>query len=156
LADRSCSEKNLDSRYLTAIHAIDARIDLVGAQPITLPLPRRGHSNAMRALPSFSGAATFLEQQAKFDDFIDCFNNERPHQALGMQSPAQRYQRSPRPYKGLPDLSYPFHDKEVTVTACGRICFKKRKINLSQVFRQPDRRNQADRRPYLARQLHGL
>src|SRR4051795_8981228 len=24
----------------------------------------------------------FLQQQAKFNDFIDCFNNERPHQAL--------------------------------------------------------------------------
>jgi putative transposase len=22
----------------------------------------------------------FLQQQAKFDDFIDCYNNERPHQ----------------------------------------------------------------------------
>src|SRR5690606_25392422 len=31
-------------------------------------------------------AASFLEQQAKFDDFIDCFNTERPHQALGMKS----------------------------------------------------------------------
>ncbi len=79
-------------------------------------------------------AGSFLEQQAKFDDFIDCFNTERPHQALDMQSPAQRYQRSSRPYKGLPEISYPFHDKEVTVTSCGRICFKKRKINLSQVF----------------------
>ncbi len=79
-------------------------------------------------------AGSFLQQQAKFDDFIDCFNNERPHQALGMQSPAHRYQPSPRPYKGLPDISYPFHDKEVTVTSCGRICFRTRKINLSQVF----------------------
>lgn len=79
-------------------------------------------------------ATTFLEQQARFDDFIDCFNHERPHQALGMQSPGQRYQPSSRIYKGLPDLSYPFHDKEVTVTSCGRICFNKRKINLSQVF----------------------
>jgi putative transposase len=79
-------------------------------------------------------AANFLEQQAKFDAFIDCFNIERPHQALGMESPATRYRPSPRPYKGLPELHYPFHDREVTVTSCGRICLKKRKINLSQVF----------------------
>jgi hypothetical protein len=26
----------------------------------------------------------FLQQQAKFDDFVECFNNERPHQALNM------------------------------------------------------------------------
>ena len=76
----------------------------------------------------------FLQQQAKFDDFIDCYNNERPHQAIGMCFPAQLYRPSPRRYEGLPALDYPFHDKAVTVTTCGRICFKNRKINLSQVF----------------------
>jgi len=76
----------------------------------------------------------FLQQQAKFDDFIDCDNNERPHQALNMRYPAERYVPSTRPYKGLPDLDYPFHDKTVTVTTCGRICFNRQKINLSVVF----------------------
>jgi putative transposase len=28
----------------------------------------------------------------------------------------------------------PFHDRTITVTACGRICFNGRKINLSGVF----------------------
>jgi putative transposase len=79
-------------------------------------------------------ARNFLQQQAKFDDFIECYNNERPHQALDMQFPAQRYRPSPRPYRGLPDIGYPFHDKAVTVTTCGRICFNRQKINLSQVF----------------------
>src|SRR5690606_40052466 len=27
-----------------------------------------------------------------------------------------------RPYKGLPDLGYPFHDRTLTVTRCGRVC----------------------------------
>jgi putative transposase len=44
------------------------------------------------------------------------------------------YTPSPRPYAGLPELDYPFHDKTVTITTCGRICQKRRKINLSQVF----------------------
>ena len=34
----------------------------------------------------------------------------------------------------LDDLDYPFHDWTATVTTCGRICYKRRKINLSQVF----------------------
>jgi putative transposase len=76
----------------------------------------------------------FLQQQARFDDFIDCYNKERPHQALNMQCPAERYVSSTRPYRGLPDLDYPFHDRTVTVTTCGRICFNRQKINLSQVF----------------------
>ena len=79
-------------------------------------------------------AETFLRQQAKFDDFVQCYNNERPHQALKMACPAEHYAPSTRPYAGLPELHYPFHDREVTVTTCGRICLKRRKINLSQVF----------------------
>ena len=79
-------------------------------------------------------AQNFLQQQARFDDFIDSYNNERPHQALNMQYPAQCYQPSSRLYRGLPDLDYPLHDKAVTVTTCGRICFNRQKINLSQVF----------------------
>lgn len=78
--------------------------------------------------------ANILQQQAKFDDFIDCYNNERPHQALNMNCPAERYVPSTRPYTGLPDIDYPFHDKTVTVTTCGRICFNRQKINLSLVF----------------------
>jgi putative transposase len=79
-------------------------------------------------------AANVLQQQARFDTFIDRFNRDRPHQALGMKVPADLYVRSPRVYRGLDDLSYPFHDRTVTVTRCGRICFGRRKINLSQVF----------------------
>src|SRR5579859_793794 len=79
-------------------------------------------------------AANFLAQQAKFDDFTECFNTERPHQALAMKPPAEIYRPSPHPYRGLPELSYPFHDLQITVTSCGRICFKTRKINLSQIF----------------------
>jgi putative transposase len=76
----------------------------------------------------------FLQQQARFDDFIAEFNTERPHQALGMKPPAFVYTPSQKAYEGLPELDYPFHDKSVIVTTCGRICFQTRKINLSQVF----------------------
>lgn len=76
----------------------------------------------------------FLQQQARFDDFVEEFNSERPHQALNMAYPAERYDASPRAYRGLPDLDYPFHDQTVTVTTCGRICYKRKKINLSLVF----------------------
>ncbi|MCU1381328.1 MAG: Integrase catalytic region, partial [Acidobacteria bacterium] len=61
-------------------------------------------------------------------------NEDRPHQALAMKVPADVYTRSPRVYRGLEDLTYPFHDHTLTVTHCGRICFKSQKVNLSQVF----------------------
>jgi len=79
-------------------------------------------------------ARNFLQQQAKFDDFLHCYNHERPHQALDMKYPAEVYRPSTRPYRGLAVLEYPFHDRTVTVTHCGRICLGKRKINLSQSF----------------------
>ena len=41
---------------------------------------------------------------------------------------------SSRPYKGLSDLEYPFHDLTITVTQCGRISLGNCKINLSTVF----------------------
>jgi putative transposase len=79
-------------------------------------------------------AKNFLQQQARFDQFLCTFNEQRPHQALNMQYPAERYSPSPRPYQGLGELEYPFHDKTVMVTRCGRICMGRRKINLSHVF----------------------
>jgi putative transposase len=79
-------------------------------------------------------SANVLQQQARFDTFVERYNRERPHQALGMRVPADVYTPSPRPYRGLGDLDYPLHDWASTVTNCGRICFKKRKVNLSQVF----------------------
>src|SRR6476620_7937137 len=51
-----------------------------------------------------------------------------------MKTPAQMYPPSPRPYTGLPDVSYPLHDREVVVTACGRICMYRKRINLSHVL----------------------
>jgi len=79
-------------------------------------------------------AANFLQQQGRFDKFIEVFNHQRPHQALDMKCPAEVYQPSPRPYTGLPDIDYPFHDKTIVVTRCGRICMGQKKINFSQVF----------------------
>jgi len=79
-------------------------------------------------------APNVLQQQARFDTFVTRYNQDRPHQALGMKVPAEFYTRSARVYRGLEDLTYPFHDATFTVTHCGRICFHGRKINLSHVF----------------------
>lgn len=75
-----------------------------------------------------------LQQQEKFDVFIEEFNSQRPHQALDMKFPSELYSHSPRPYKEIPDIVYPFHDRTITVTHCGRICVGKMKIHFSTVF----------------------
>jgi transposase InsO family protein len=75
-----------------------------------------------------------LQQQARFDAFVREFNAERPHEALAMRCPAELYTASPRPYDGLPELQYPWHDRDILVTACGRICMHRKKINISTVL----------------------
>ena len=49
-------------------------------------------------------------QQARFDRFRQCYNHERPHEALGNRTPADCYRSSPRPYpEKLRDFEYPGH-----------------------------------------------
>ncbi len=75
-----------------------------------------------------------LQQQHRFEEFIEVYNNERPHQGLNGLYPAEVYTPSPRQYFH-PDIpEYPLHDRTILVTQCGRICMGRRKINLSTVF----------------------
>jgi hypothetical protein len=88
----------------------------------------------LKAETTRPAGANSLQQQAKFDAFLSEFNTERPHEALAMKTPAERYTPSSKTYQGLPDLNYPFHDRDITVTNCGRICMNRKKINISHVL----------------------
>jgi putative transposase len=79
-------------------------------------------------------AQNILQQQAKFDDFIEEFNNERPHEGLDMKYPGEIYKPSQKLYRGLPPVEYPMHDRTIVITNCGRICMGKAKVHFSQVF----------------------
>jgi transposase InsO family protein len=46
-------------------------------------------------------AKNFLQQQAKFDHFIHCYNHERPHQGLNMRYPAELYAPFAAALRGL-------------------------------------------------------
>ena len=76
-------------------------------------------------------AQNILQQQAKFDAFIEDFHHQRPHEALAMKCPAEIYTPSTRPCHGIAEPHYPFHDRSVVVTHCGRLCLYNKKINLS-------------------------
>ena len=76
----------------------------------------------------------FLQQQERFDQFIEIDNNERPHQALGGQYPGELYTPSAKTYRPPDEPEYPYHYRTVRVTSCGRICIGKGKINLSRAF----------------------
>jgi hypothetical protein len=51
-----------------------------------------------------------------------------------MKRPAEVYAPSPRPYRGLPKLTYPLHDKDVLITSCGRLCMHRKRVNISTVL----------------------
>jgi hypothetical protein len=55
-------------------------------------------------------------------------------EALAMKTPSEIYSGSPRTYRGLPELRYPLHDRDVLVTACGRICMHRKRVNISTVL----------------------
>jgi putative transposase len=79
-------------------------------------------------------AFNFLQQQERFDTFLRIYNTERPHQALGGAYPGEVYTPSARVYEAPSDPEYPYHDRTIRVTRCGRICVGQRKINFSVVF----------------------
>ena len=80
--------------------------------------------------PSFS----FLQQQERFESFIEGYNNDRPHQGLGGLYPAEVYTPSARAFFHPDKPEYPYHERVIQVTQCGRICMGRRKINFSTVF----------------------
>ena len=66
--------------------------------------------------------ANLLQQQERFDAWVEEFNHVRPHQALAMKRPAEVFVASARPMPVvLPELSYPTHDDAVRVSASGQI-----------------------------------
>ena len=51
--------------------------------------------------------ANIMEQQKSFDEFVFEYNYERPHEALGMKTPAALYHPSLRPYPArVPEVEY--------------------------------------------------
>src|SRR5258708_7473974 len=77
---------------------------------------------------------TSLHRRARLAPFVQKSNPERPHEPPNMKRPADLYRPSPKPYLGLSEITYPFHDRDILVTACGRICMHRKKINISGVL----------------------
>lgn len=66
--------------------------------------------------------ANLLQQQERFDEFVDEFNNVRPHEALGMKRPADIYARSDRHLPPtIPEPAYTTFDDVLPVNRGGQI-----------------------------------
>jgi transposase InsO family protein len=97
-----------------------------------------------------------LQQQAKFDGFVDEFNTERPHEALHMRCPAEVYVPSPRPYQGIPEphLSLPRSHRDGHQLRPNVPLSQENQSQ--QISRRPGCRRQGSRQRHLAGQLYGL
>ena len=88
----------------------------------------------LKAEATHPARANLLQQQERFDAFQQEYNGERPHQALEMKRPAELYQKSPRPYRGLPDITYPGYDKALMISHCGRVCLNNLKVHITKAL----------------------
>lgn len=78
-------------------------------------------------------------QQRRFDEFRGIFNDERPHEALDLETPASRYQPSPRPFPERPvDPEYPDHFEIRRVSQMGSMRWKCRWVCVSHLLGRRD------------------
>lgn len=72
------------------------------------------------------------EQQLRFDKFRREYNDERPHESLGQETPASGYSASAREFPScLPELNYPAHFEVRAVSQSGAINFRARRFQVS-------------------------
>jgi transposase InsO family protein len=79
--------------------------------------------------------STWHRQQAAFDAFRDEYNHQRPHEALGNDTPADHYQSSPRAYPLI--VSEPAYPDDMIlrwVKSQGDISWRNRHIYLSETL----------------------
>jgi transposase InsO family protein len=75
------------------------------------------------------------EQQKAFDRFQAEFNDERPHESIGMKTPSEIYTPSPRPFpRKLPELEYPAGTVTRLVLGNGTIKVRNKQIYASNAL----------------------
>jgi putative transposase len=80
-------------------------------------------------------AQNWRAQQRQLDQFRQDYNQLRPHEAVGMQTPASIYEPSPRPYPSrVPDVEYPDTMQVLTVKSHGHFRWKKHDVFLTEVL----------------------
>ena len=104
------------------------------AGPAATKRPARADASDVEAGSDQAGRENLLQQQARFDAFVDCLQPGAAASGAGDESARPTSTDRSRVYRGLEDLTYPFHDHTIIVTHCGRICLTTQKVNLSHVF----------------------
>lgn len=81
-------------------------------------------------------ARTFGAQQKRFDRYRLHYNERRPHEALGMRSPAELYVPSSRPCpRTIPPIEHPQAQRIVSVFSDGRVSFRSAEFHVTKALR---------------------
>ena len=105
-------------------------IDLERGRP-GCPQDNGGHERLHLDIGRELEAHRLGEYQSELEEWRKIFNEERPHEALGMRRPAEVYCRSNRVYAGTPeDLEYPSMISR-RVVSHGQIAWKGQRIFIS-------------------------
>ena len=102
------------------------------------PQDNGAHERMHHTLKQTIGAPKRNEaiQQRALNRFRQVYNEQRPHHALQLKTPASHYASSARPYPiDLPDPTYPGHFELRRVTKIGVFTWKQRQIFLTEALR---------------------
>jgi transposase InsO family protein len=103
--------------------------------PQTQGKDERFHRTLKAELLAGRTFADMPQCQQAFDRWRDCYNCERPHEALELNPPIARYRSSPRPFpETLPDLAYTAADHVRKVQDQGFVSFLGHQVKLPKAF----------------------
>jgi putative transposase len=89
----------------------------------------------LKAETTIPPAGDLRAQQRRFNAFRPEYNEERPHEALGLKTPASIHTVSPRLFpEKLPPLEYPSHFEVRRISNAGSIRWKGAPVNLSNIL----------------------
>ncbi len=103
--------------------------------PQTLGKEERFHRTLKAELLTGREFYDIGESQASFDSWRECYNFERPHEALNMATPAESYKQSSKEMpESLPEIEYGPDDYVRKVQAKGEINFRGREFKVGKAF----------------------
>lgn len=103
--------------------------------PQTQGKDERFHRTLQTEVLRYQTATTLTKWQQLFDDWRQIYNHERPHESLGQQVPASRYQPSHRSYpEKLAAIEYGPGDIVRKVRHYGHIKFAGRDFHIGSAF----------------------
>ncbi|MEJ2353689.1 MAG: IS481 family transposase [Anaerolineales bacterium] len=129
-----------DGRYYTKLAAWLIRLGITVSHsspyhPQTLGKDERLHRSLKAEILKTQSFADFEGCQSAFDTWREVYNQQRPHEALEMETPSTRYQPSVRPFpESLPPIEYADCIAVRKVCSRGTISFQGQRYKIGKAF----------------------